>query len=138
MSLLADELTAFLRWSMGTRVTVSRPGTSGYNPDASVVASQVQAVLVPADAREAEVAGEGYAHIPTHQAVVEANEEVRVGYWLTETYYRDEGEAWRAIPTAEQRRFLVLGVERVPGVPEPRNQWRLWLWEQTSRPLGGD
>jgi hypothetical protein len=135
---LSVELTRMFRHSLNSRVTVRSVGTTGHNPESTVAETQVPVMLVPANARDAVSLAETYAHIPTHSALVEANEHVRDGCWLVETHYRDEVGAWQAITSSEQRRFLVLGVELVPGVPEPRNQWRCWLWESTSRPLGGD
>jgi len=129
---LQAALDKWLRADLGARVSVRRPGTSGYNPAEVEVATEVPVAIVLMDWRQARVAVANYDHPVTHQLLMESTDGVEVGDWLVETQARgDDGEFVSV--GAEGRRFLVLGVEPVEGVRGHCRRWRGWLWERSSR-----
>ena len=120
------------RRTLGQRVSLRRPGTSGYNPTEVVVATGVPVLIVLMDWRQSRTAVARYDHPVTHQLLMESTEEVQVGDWLVESEARGDDERWHGVGT-DGRRFLVLGVEPVEGAAGYTRRWRGWLWERSSR-----
>lgn len=130
---LGYKLSQLLQDDLNTRVTVYRSVTSGtdYNPADEVVATKVPILVVPVTSGSSSASlliglAENYDHRVTHLGLCEESADVQIGYWLTETAYRNDAGKWA--PTTSGRRFLVMDRERFGAVNEPTNQVRLVLW----------
>lgn len=139
---LSAKLTQLLQDDLTSQVTVTQPGTGSINPaDAAVSgATRIPVLIVPAQSKDLVARADVYDHKVSHQAVLDQSEEtearadaVKIGRFITETHQLQENRMWAAVATADQRTFLILGIEPFAGLPQPRNQVRLWLWERTQK-----
>ena len=74
---------------------------------------------------------EDYTLRLTHIAFADATAEVVIGARLVETHQLDEHGEWQAVADADAEKWIVLGKEKVRGVPEPWNQVQLDLNQMT-------
>lgn len=132
---LSAKLAQLLQDDLTSQVTVTQPGTGGINPaDVAVSgATRIPVLIVPAQSKDLVARADVYDHKVSHQAVLDQTDSVKIGRFITETHQLQENRMWAAVATADQRTFQVLGIEPFAGLPQPRNQVRLWLWERTPK-----
>ena len=67
----------------------------------------------------------------THTGFCDATDELVIGCRLVETYQLDEEGHWQAVADADAEKWLVLGKEKIRGLPEPWDQVQLDLNQMT-------
>ena len=87
-------------------------------------------MLEQAERYERQATAENYTHPLTHIAYCRDAEELAIGCRLVETDMLRENRTWEPV-VGTPRKLLVMGIDRISGVPEPLDQVRLDLWEIT-------
>jgi len=72
-----------------------------------------------------------YALRLTHTGFCDATDELVIGCRIVETHHLDEQGSWVAVASADAEKWLVLGKEKIRGLPEPWNQVQLDLNQMT-------
>jgi len=89
-------------------------------------------LLEEAEQYARQATSELYTHPLTHVAYCRDAEELVIGCLVLETHVLRENRTWDGIGAADARELLVMGIERISGVPEPLDEVRLDLWERTA------
>lgn len=101
------------------------------NPAWSALATEVQVQVQQVSAQETVARADDYELRLTHQAFANANSAFVIGGRIVETHRLDETGAWNAVTSGAQT-WLILGIAKVRGVPEPWGQVRLDLHLMTA------
>jgi hypothetical protein len=104
-------------------------------PDALVVERGFEAVVYAMPMRDRVARMDQYSNPLTHTCFCAAHEDLTHGCQLLETHRRTERGEWETIVAADAQTYLVLGIERIPGVPAPYAQLRLDLWQMNAAKL---
>lgn len=94
----------------------------------------VQLVLSQASSRELQLAQDrNYPQPLTHIAYLEDIAELAIGSRMIETHYRTDTGRWQMISSTEAETvYLIIGRQRIAGMPEPRNQVKVYLHQVTA------
>jgi len=99
----------------------------GWETALAAVDLQVQQI----SGQERVARAEDYSLRLTHIAFADATDEVVIGARLVETYQLDEHGVWQAVAAADAETWIVLGKEKIRGLPEPWNQVQYDLNQMT-------
>ena len=99
----------------------------GWETALAAVDLQVQQI----SGQERVARAEDYSLRLTHIAFADATDEVVIGAQLVETYQLDEHGVWQAVAAADAETWIVLGKEKIRGLPEPWNQVQYDLNQMT-------
>ena len=99
----------------------------GWETALAAVDLQVQQI----SGQERVARAEDYSLRLTHITFADATDEVVIGARLVETYQLDEHGVWQAVAAADAETWIVLGKEKIRGLPEPWNQVQYDLNQMT-------
>ena len=132
-----DEL--YMRdWNVKLRIEAIGD-TDEDDPAWATVGRNFEALIIPAGIRDRQASMSlDYSFPLTHNCFCSSDDDIAIGRRLIETHRKDEFGNWHAIPAANVQVFQVLGIERIPGMPEPYTQLRLDLWQMNETRLPAD
>jgi len=101
------------------------------NPDWATALAALDLQVQQVSGQERVARGEEYALKLTHTGFANAADEVVIGSRLVETHHCNEQGMWEAVDADDAEVWVVLGKEKVRGVPEPWDQIQLDLNQMT-------
>ena len=116
-----------------SRLRVERIATTDTDEPAwSITERGFDALILQAGVRDRVARSNDYNHPLTHNGFCDVTDGINVGCRLIETHRKDEFDKWHPVASADAQMFFVMGIERIPGMPEPYGQLRLDLWQMTE------
>jgi len=130
---LGERLGSLLERDLNSRCTIATQATGDVDaPTWTPTRHKVAALIVDASARDRQARGEEYSHPLTHTAVCIDSEHLKIDCQISEAEVKTEAGDWEPVASAVRVTYLILGKFKVNGMPEPRNQVRLDLWQVTG------
>jgi len=101
------------------------------NPDWETALAALDLQVQQVTATERVAKAEDYSLRLTHIAFADASAAVVIGSRLVETHHLNEQGDWDTVAAADAEKWIVLGKEKIRGLPEPWDQLQLDLNQMT-------
>lgn len=129
---LGDLLADLYELDFTHRVTIEVQETGDVDAPAWETAKEYWDLQVQqANAQERIAKAEDYEQRLTHMGFCNNDDNLVIGCRLVETYRLNEQGHWDSVAAADAEKWLVLGKEKIRGLPEPWDQVRLDLHQIT-------